>query len=346
LKAPMREKNEELQKSFFDTLTDFIIKIKPQIVLLWSNRKQLVWMNGGIGVISILILYFIIKPYYQSTVIILPDFGNKSSDMFGQLSGLAAMAGVNVGGDGSTQIYQNLIMSESVMNEVIYRKYETKEYDKPVDLIEYFEIKPDNSLPDTLQKRKMFLKMFEILTKGNISISYELKSKILTVVVEMPESKLSADVANTLVGSLDKYVRTQRKSFATEQRKYLVSRVQQIKDTLSLCEEDLKTFREKNRQIAQSPELLLEQTRLMRNAEIQQTIFVELTKQLELVKLAEVKDVPVVNVREYAKDPIIKTGPKRIMTLSLILFFSFLCSAGWVLGREKVYDAIEGIKKG
>ena len=113
---------------------------------------------------------------------------------------------------------------------------------------------------------------YEILTKGRITTGYELKTKILTVMVEMPESKLAADVANAVVASLDKYVRTQRKSFATEQRKYLVSRVQQIKDTLTYCEDALKNFREKNRQVAQSPELLLEQNRLMRNVEIQQTI--------------------------------------------------------------------------
>jgi len=164
--------------------------------------------------------------------------------------------------------------------------------------------------------------------------------------VEMPESKLAADLANAVVASLDKYVRTQRKSFATEQRKYLVSRVQQIKDTLTFCEDALKNFREKNRQVAQSPELLLEQNRLMRNVEIQQTIFIELTKQSELVKLAEVKDVPVVNVREYAKDPVVKTGPKRLFTLALILFLSCICSAGWILKREKMYNVIEKIKRG
>ena len=98
---------------------------------------------------------------------------------------------------------------------------------------------------------------------------------------------------------------------------------------MSLCEEALKIFRDNNRQITQSPELLLQQSRLMRNVEIQQTIFIELTKQLELAKLAEVKDVPVINLREQAKDPIIKTGPKRAFMLLGILFFSFVCSAGW-----------------
>jgi uncharacterized protein involved in exopolysaccharide biosynthesis len=333
-------------KSFLEKITDSIITLKPYAVLLWQQRKQIAVVNGSVAAAVILILYFLVKPYYQSTVTILPDFGNKSSEMLSQFSGLAAMAGVNVGGDVSTQIYQNLITSESVMRDVIYRKYDTKEYTTPVDLIEYFELQPDKSLPDSLQKRKMFLTMYDALTKGRISTGYELKTKILTVMVEMPESRLSADVANAIVASLDKYVRTQRKSYATEQRKYLVGRVQQIKDTLTSCEEALKIFREENRQVAQSPELLLKQNRLLRNVEIQQTIFVELTKQSELVKLAEVKDVPVVNVREYAMDPVIKTGPKRMMTLIVILFFSFLCTAGWIFWKEQVYGVIEKIKRG
>jgi uncharacterized protein involved in exopolysaccharide biosynthesis len=342
----MDSQTDKQTKSFFDRFTDFIIKMKPYAASLWRERKQFVLFNGGIAVVSILVLLFLIKPYYQSTVTILPDFGNKSSDMVSQFSGLASIAGVNMGGDVSTQIYQNLILSEAVLSDVVYKKYQTKAFDHPVDLIEYFEIKPDESLPDSLQKRKMFLTVYEMLTKGRITTGYELKTKILTVMVEMPESKLSAEAANAVVASLDKYVRTQRKSFAGEQRKYLVSRVQQIKDTLTYCEDALKNFREKNRQVAQSPELLLEQNRLMRNVEIQQTIFIELTKQSELVKLAEVKDVPVVNVREYAKDPVVKTGPKRIFTLALILLFSCICSAGWILKKEKLYSVIKKIQRG
>jgi len=112
-----------------------------------------------------------------------------------------------------------------------------------------------------------------------------LRQKILTVMVEMPESMLSADVANALVASLDKYVRTQRKSFATVNKEnILLSRVMQIKDTLTLCEDALKIFREKNRQVAQSPELLLEQNRLVRNVEIQQTIYIELNKAIGTCK--------------------------------------------------------------
>jgi uncharacterized protein involved in exopolysaccharide biosynthesis len=330
---------------FIETFVNFIVMMKRAVTTLWTHWKQLVLINGGVGIITLLILSFLVKPYYQSTITILPDFGNKSSDMFSQFSGLASMAGINVGGDVSTQIYQNLIMSETVMSDVIYQKYETKEYNKPIDLIDYFGIKPDESLPDTLQKRKMFLIVFQQLTKEVLSINYEMKTKILTITIEMSDSKIAADVANAIVAALNKYVLTQRRSFATEQRKYLVGRVQQIKDTLTFCEEALKTFREKNRQAA-SPELLLEQNRLMRNVEIQQTIFVELTKQLELVKLAEVKDVPVVNVREFAKDPVIKAGPRRTMALAVILLLSFICSAGWILERRHISAVFQEIRQG
>jgi uncharacterized protein involved in exopolysaccharide biosynthesis len=342
----MESQTKTQTRPFLDVIADFIIRIKPFGALLRTKWKQLVLVNSGVGVVTILVLYFLLKPYYQSTVTILPDFGNKSSDILSQFSGLASLAGVNVGGDLSIQIYQNLVTSETVLGDVIYKKYQTKEFEQPVDLIEYFEIKPDKSLPDSLQKRKMFLQIYELLINGKISVNYEFRTKILTLTIEMPESKLSSDVANAIVASLDKYVRTQRKSFATEQRKYLDGRVQQIKDTLTLSEGALKTFREKNRQVAQSPELLLEQNRLMRNVEIQQTIFIELTKQLELVKLAEVKDVPVVNIREYAKDPVNKTGPKRVVTLAMILFLSCMCSSGWIMWREQIYNVLVKIKRG
>ncbi len=49
----------------------------------------------------------------------------------------------------------------------------------------------------------------------------------------------------------------------------------------------------------------------MRNVEILQTVYVELTKQLEIAKIDEIKDAPVLNVKEFAKSPVKKAGPRR-----------------------------------
>lgn len=332
------------EKSFSESLTDLIVKFKPYFRMLWQNKLKFILFNVFAILLFTLYLLFLAKPYFKSTVTILPDYGNKSSEMLGQLSGLASLAGVSVGDTPPTQIYQNLLTSESVISDVIYAKYQTEEFKQPVNLIEYFEIEPDESLPKDLQKRKMFLKLYDAFTKSRLATDLDRMTKILTVTVEMPESKLSADVANKLTESLNNYVLTQRKSFASEQRKYLEKRVAQVKDTLTYFEEKLKNFRSQNRMILQSPELQLEQARLMRNVEIQQTVYGELLKQLELVKLQEVKDTPVVNVKEDAKEPILKAGPKRAMSLIVFTFFSVLISGLYFMFKNNILHFVKVIK--
>ncbi|MEW6062276.1 MAG: hypothetical protein AB1600_10110, partial [Bacteroidota bacterium] len=156
-------------------------------------------------------------------------------------------------------------------------------------------------------------------------------TRILEVTVTMPESKLASEVANNIAISLDEYIRTKRKSFASNQRFYLEKRINQVKDSLTRAEELLKNFREKNRIVLQSPELLMEQARLIRNVEILQTVYTTITQQLELAKIDEIRDTPVLNIKEYTEDPIIKEGPKRLIILIVVMLLSFVGSSLYVL---------------
>jgi uncharacterized protein involved in exopolysaccharide biosynthesis len=333
------------KKTTEENLQDFIEKLHPYILKLWIKRKKLLIINGAVLILTLLFLLFIIKPYYESSVVILPEYGNKSS-MLSQFSGLASLAGVNVGSGAPTEIYQNLLQSESVIGPVINSRYLTEEYPDSVNLIQYFEIDTKDKNPE-IQKRKRFLAVNELLTKSLISTDVDRMTKILTVKATMPEAQLSADVVNKLVASLDQYIRTKRKSYAGEQRYYIEKRVNQIKDSLSISENKLKDFREQNKMIIQSPNLVLEQGRLMRNVEILQTVYIELTKQLELTKIDEIKDAPILNIKEIAQNPVIKAGPKRMSSLILILFFSILASGTYLLFEDiikKTYKFIR-IKK-
>ena len=151
----------------------------------------------------------------------------------------------------------------------------------------------------------------------------------------MPESDLSALVANNIVKSLDNYIRTQRKSYASEQRYYIDKRLAQVKDSLTNAENNLKNFREENRLVA-SPALLLEQGRLLRNVDIMQAVYIELNKQLEIARIDEIKETPVLNVKELAKDPIIKAGPKRAITFVTVVFISLLLSALYFMFHDEI----------
>lgn len=329
-------------RSFDEKFRDVVEKIRPYLQKLWSNRKNFFLFNLVILIITVLYLLFLTKPYFNSSIEILPEYGSKTS-MLSQLSGLASIAGVNVGDAVPTEIYQNLLYSEMVISNVVYAKYKTNEYPDSVNLIQYFNIENTDNDPQ-IRKRKDFLGAYELLTKGKITTDIDRVTKILNINVNMPEAQLSADVANRLAESLDLYIRTQRKSYATEQNFYLEKRTKQVKDSLTIAENQLKNFREQNRITVQSPNLLLEQGRLMRNVEILQNVFIELTKQLELAKLNLIKDAPVLNIKEYAKTPVVKAGPKRASSLILIMFFSIILSGLYFIFKDKLMEYYKILK--
>lgn len=332
IQDPKTEEEIEDNRTFEEKFKDLVEKLKPYFSRLWLNRKKIIYINIIVLVLTLLYLIFMTKPYFQSTVTILPEYGSKSN-MLSQLSGLASLAGVKVGDSAPTELYQNIITSETVLQEVIYSKYKTNEYPDSVNLIKYFEIKVDDNNPE-LKKRKEFLLLYESLLQNRIATNVDRMTKILNVTVNMPEAQLSADVANNLVKALDLYIRTQRKSYATEQSFYIEKRTQQVKDSLSFAEDKLKSFREQNRITSQSPNLLLEQGRLLRNIEILQTVYIELTKQLEIAKIDQIKDAPVLNVKEFAKSPVKKAGPRRASTLVTFMFLSLLISSVYFLFKD------------
>jgi uncharacterized protein involved in exopolysaccharide biosynthesis len=310
------EKNisEELPAKGFQTVLE---SIRPIVVKLWIIKKKLAKIIAIEFFISVSLVYFFAKPYFESTVTILPDYGNNS--MLGSLSQLASIAGVSVGEVSPTEIYEKLIYSEAIIESVVREKYLTKEFKDSVTLIEYFEYEGDNDLSFSQQDRQKFLKCYESMTKSRIKTEISALTKILDVRVKMPESQLSADVVNKLVEYLDRYVRTKRRSYASNQRFYLEKRMEQVKDSLGYFEEKLRNFQERNKIVLQSPELLLQQTRLLREVNVLQAVYSQITQQLELVKIDEIRDAPVINIKEFARDPIKKAGPSRIL-YSLVLF--------------------------
>jgi uncharacterized protein involved in exopolysaccharide biosynthesis len=221
----------------------------------------------------------------------------------------------------------------------MYKKYQTEKFNQPVNLYEYFGFEKT----DGEYSRKDFLALFKAL-KSSINMRLDRFTRILDITATMPESQLAADVANAIVESLDLYIRTKRKSYALEQIYYLEKRNEQVRDSLSKAEEKLKTFREQNRIITHSPQLMLEQARMMREIEILQTVYIELNKQLEIARIDDIRETPVVNLKEPAKDPVIKAGPGRLNTLITTMLFSLFISIAYFISLphiKKYYSIIK-----
>ncbi len=321
--------------SFDEGFRRMALNLRPHIQSLWKNIKKLILFNAAVGLATVLVLLFLVKNYYVSSITILPDYGEKETTL-SQLSGLASLAGVSVGQSSPTGIYENLLKSKAVVAPVIYAKYKTEKFPDSVNLIQYLKIKPDKNLSPALQKWEMFLKAYRAMTAGRISTSMDQINKIMTVSVKMSEPALSAEIVDNLVKSLDHYVRTKRKSYASDQLAYIQERLSQVSDSLKMAEDALRDFREQNRMILQSPELMLIQSRLSRNVDILGSVYLELRNQYELAKIDVIKDTPIINVRDYARNPIYKAGPGKLKTLIIILFLSGIFSGLYFMSKPSL----------
>lgn len=324
-------------------IVSLIDSLLPYLKILFGKRKFILITESIITVASFLILWFVVPSTFEVTVTILPE--TMTSSTLSSLSGIASAVGVNLNTGSSVSLYSNLVLSEAVLEPVILDKYRVPGQKDSANLIDIFEIDPVEDYPPATQKRLQFITCYErISEQGGILPEMETETGALSIVVTMPAPKLAADVANNLLKSLDDYVRNKRQSAAKNSRIYLEGRVKTVGDSLTMAENELKKFNEQNRLVVQSPQLKLQQDRLQRNVQILSTTYSSLRSQLENAKLEEVKNIPVVNVREYAKDPVVSSGPRRlIFFLIIIVFTTFIICAG-IIFKPKVLDYVRSIK--
>jgi uncharacterized protein involved in exopolysaccharide biosynthesis len=303
--------------------------------LLWQSRKFIGMVTGAVTILAIA-FSFLLPETFKSTAVILPDTDkSKLPSLSGGLSDLAALAGVTVGGEGAiVKLYPTIIKSESVLQNVIYAKYKTNKFTDSVNLIQYWEIKEKSPGRD-----------YEVTLMGlrnALDVNIDIKLNVVSMTIETEEPQLSADILNTIIRTLDKFIRTKRNSNASEQRKWIEVRLAEVKADLSNAENALKDFREKNRMVSGSPQLLLDQERLMREMQINSTMYIELKKQLELVRIEEIRSTPIISVMDYARPAAKKEHPKKAIIVIAWMMLAFIGSGSYRIFEQKYGKKIQG----
>jgi uncharacterized protein involved in exopolysaccharide biosynthesis len=272
-------------------------------------------------VAAILVNFFMLPLTYRATASLLPETERSKLSALNQFSGLASLAGVNLQGSDVSRLYPSIIMSHAVLDSVVLRRYGTKRYPEPVTLIRYFENDDENPA-------KAIEKTLEDLTE-RMSATLDQKTGIVSLSVELREPQLASDVLNAVIGELDTFMREKKTSSAGEQARWISDRLEAVEAELRRAEDALAAFRVRNRRVSDSPELLLQQERLLREVTVKSTVFVELKKQYELARIEEIKNLTVVNVLDEARPPVRKEHPKRATNTALTMLFAFLCGSAY-----------------
>ena len=79
---------------------------------------------------------------------------------------------------------------------------------------------------------------------------------------------------------------------------------------------------------------------LYRRTKIQEAVLETLTRQYELAKVQEAKEIPTVKVLDPANTPDKKSFPPRLLFIFLGTTFAFMSAAGWVFGKT-AWDATD-----
>lgn len=295
--------------------------IQETLAPIWHARKRIAAITGSVTVVTLLVNYLFLPVYYKATTTILPETEKGKLSALAQITDVASIAGVDIPGSQIARIYPIIANSEAILRPVILKNYQTRRFPEPVNLINYLDVGGEDPEVDMAAALKTM--------RGLLTVAYDSRTGVVTMSLEMREPQLAADVLNTLVRELDSFMRQKRISNATEQLKWLDVRIKEVEDELRVAEDTLKSFRERNRKVSDSPQLMLEQERLTRSVLVRSTIFVELKKQYELAKIEEIKNIAIVNVLDEARAPVKKERPKRVQNTLIFLFLAFLGSSSF-----------------
>lgn len=290
------------------------ISLKEIIDVLKENIRLILAVPSVLCTLTIIYVLFIAQPVYTSSTTIIPASGESS---MGNLAGMAAQFGITVpGGNESapSMVYPEIIKSRTLARKLLQRKFDTEKYGPSKTLLYILMIgldDPEYGI-DTLE-----IMAIEYLQEQSISVGKDRESSILTVSVGAFEPRLAADMASALIEELDIHQKQFNIKQAAKKRIFIEERIEGVKVDLETAEESLKEWRQRNRSIGDSPALLLEQERLMRESEVQKSLYITLKQEYEMAKIEEVEESDILHILDKPEVSLKRSKPNR--KLSVIL---------------------------
>lgn len=285
---------------------------------------------GGLVVIAAVISLTLPNTYSVTTKLVFQGGGGALS---GGLSTLASLAGVsgNVGGSDPSLYFEDVALSTGLLQAVLDRAWKgsasVEDTSASFLLRDFWGIKVDSNDPgwkdalrESLQRR---------LVDGKyLKVSTDKKTGVISVITRFEDPLLSLQVNQFVVERANEILVHKMSTSAGENRKFIEGRIKEIKQDLADAEGRYQSFLEGNR-VRSSPELQVQEVRLQRSLQINQEVYLQLVKQLEMAKIDEAKDLPVLDQIDQPLLPVKKSGPNRKMFVLAALLLGGVTGIFW-----------------
>lgn len=301
----------------FGLIVNIIIKYKKAFILKCMIIFGILGSTGS---------FFLIN-YYSAGISLFPAENKSSSSS--QLQSLALSAGVNLDQNDQSYNITDVAKSRRVAEKVLSNKWNNINLEDKT-LISFWKLDEAGILSKFFNQtytnedliNKGLKKYFKLL-----NVKEDRRTGLIQVNIEMESPNLAAEVANFIGSEIQSYIQKQNTAKAVKEKLFISGRLIVVKGELEKLEEDLKEFKERNRGYEVSPELFMIYSQKFREAEAKQQVYVTLQQQLELARISEVKQTPIINILDEAKPPVSKSRPNRAIISLLSLLAGFLFGA-------------------
>jgi len=343
------------------TLEEDEIDLIALVKTLWFGRKiviKTILVFMGIG---LFIAIFSEKEYTASTMII-PQ--TSDSEIGGRLGGLAAIAGINLGGMGSDsgispELYPQILNSIPFQLELLQTRLTIEGQTKRITYEDYYTHVYSPGLLGYIKRytiglpRLLFngIKEEPTLTfrsgeEGNNLLSISEEEKVLikqlssqvfldvddgsvTISGIMPEAIASAEMTIKVEKLLQDYVINFKIQKSKELLQFIEVRYKEKEDKFNKIQEKLAAFSDENKFVNTA----MAQTRLERlqsEYDLAFEVCSELAKRLEAQQIQVTEDTPVFTVIKPVNVPLEKSKPQRVIILIIYTLLGVVLGIGYV----------------
>lgn len=257
--------------------------------------------GAGAGLVLGLLLALLLPRTYTATATLLEAPRGGGGSALDQLSLSAEALGLPSRGSSSNALtYPDILRSRRLLGALLEEPFsDARGESRPLRVW----LVPGTATPQRTERALDAL-------RDRIDIALDRRTNLLRVGVRDGDPVRAAAVANAACAQLQHVLMHSMTTQAGAQRRFVEERLTEAQRRLARAEESLRAFREANLR-GSNPRLALETARLMREARTQEEIVLALTRQHELARVDEQRDVPVLNVLDAAAVPAFASAPRR-----------------------------------
>lgn len=338
--------NDELEIDWMDILRR-----------IYTIRKTL-YKAAGVGVVLGIIIALSIPKQYTVTVTLSPEMGGDKS------SGLASLASSFLGGSASSSsndalnvtLAPDIVASTPFVLELFNTRVQTLDGELDTTLVTYLDeqrtpwwgyikaapgmaIGAIKSLFSEDTDTTSVLNPFQLTEKEAgkvkglrqaITAEVDKKTAITTITVTLQDPKVTAIVADSVVGKLQQYIVDYRIKKAKEDCAYLEELYHERQQEYYEAQSRYAHYFDTNRNIA-FQSVRAEQERLQNDMNLAYQVYSQVAQQLQVARAKIQEEKPVFAVVEPASIPLQPSGTSRKTILAGVVFLA-ICGAGsWEL---------------